>query len=60
MCIRDRAFSLKEFGATVTHKGVKIGGRASAPPKRRGRSVAEALGELDDVRGPANGLSFDD
>ena len=55
------AFSLKEYGATVSHKGVKIGGRASAPPKRRGRSVAEALGELDggDAE-PPEGLSFDD
>ena len=40
------AFGLKEYGATVSHRGVKIGGKASAPPKRRGRSVAEALGEL--------------
>ena len=61
MCIRDR------YGATATHKGAKIGGRASAPPKRRGRSVAEALGELDGdedrgpgARGPAHGLSFED
>ena len=81
MCIRDRekldggpAYSLKEYGATATHKGAKIGGRASAPPKRRGRSVAEALGELEDdegsdgnglgtrdgARGPAEGLTFDD
>ena len=55
------AFGLKEYGATVSHKGVKIGGRASAPPKRRGRSVAEALGELDGDRiEPPDGLSFDD
>ena len=68
------AYSLKEYGATATHKGAKIGGRASAPPKRRGRSVAEALGELEDdegsdgnglgtrdgARGPAEGLTFDD
>nr|WP_288869699.1 ATP-dependent helicase [uncultured Corynebacterium sp.] len=63
------AFSLKDFGATVTHKGAKIGGRASAPPKRRGRSITEALGELDgageangrpDLGGPAEGLTFDD
>ncbi|MHA6601159.1 ATP-dependent helicase [Corynebacterium coyleae] len=63
------AFSLKDFGATVTHKGAKIGGRASAPPKRRGRSITEALGELDgageadgrpDLGGPADGLTFDD
>ena len=63
------AFSLKDFGATVTHKGAKIGGRASAPPKRRGRSITEALGELDgaeeadgrpDLGGPADGLNFDD
>ncbi len=63
------AFSLKDFGATVTHKGAKIGGRASAPPKRRGRSITEALGELDgageadgrpDLGGPADGLTFHD
>lgn len=55
------AFSLKEYGATVSHKGVRIGGKASAPPKRRGRSVAEALGELDagDAE-PPESLSFDD
>jgi len=52
------AFSLKEYGATATHKGAKIGGRASAPPKRRGRSVAEALGELDGNEGA--GPTFDD
>ena len=51
------AFGLKEYGATVSHKGVKIGGKASAPPKRRGRSVAEALEALE---GPSEGLSFDD
>lgn len=65
----DPAFSLKDFGATVTHKGAKIGGRASAPPKRRGRSITEALGELDgaeeadgrpDLGGPADGLTFHD
>ena len=55
------AFELKDYGATVSHKGVKIGGKAAAPPKRRGRSVAEALGELDDDRAePPDGLSFDD
>ena len=55
------AFDLKEYGATVSHKGVKIGGKASAPPKRRGRSVPEALGELDGGRAePPDGLSFDD
>ncbi|MDK8242512.1 ATP-dependent helicase [Corynebacterium coyleae] len=63
------AFSLKDFGATVTHKGAKIGERASAPPKRRGRSITEALGELDgageadgrpDLGGPADGLTFHD
>lgn len=40
------AFSLREYGATVTPKGAKIGGRATAPPKRRGRSVSEALEDL--------------
>ena len=55
------AFSLKEYGATVSHKGVRIGAKASAPPKRRGRSVAEALGQLDGDRiEPPDGLSFDD
>ncbi|OEY25795.1 DEAD/DEAH box helicase [Corynebacterium sp. BCW_4722] len=54
------AFELKEYGATVSHKGVRIGGKASAPPKRRGRSVAEALGELEQEPEPPEGLSFDD
>ncbi|WP_066530344.1 ATP-dependent helicase [Corynebacterium bouchesdurhonense] len=54
------AFGLKEYGATVSHKGVRIGGKASAPPKRRGRSVAEALGELEPEPEPPEGLSFDD
>ncbi len=54
------AFELKEYGATVSHRGVRIGGKASAPPKRRGRSVAEALGELEQEPEPPEGLSFDD
>ncbi|PAT08737.1 ATP-dependent helicase [Corynebacterium hadale] len=54
------AFGLRDYGARVTHKGVKIGAKAAAPPKRRGRSVAEALGEMAEARGPAEGLSFDD
>ena len=54
------AFGLRDYGARVTHKGVKIGAKAAATPKRRGRSVAEALGEMDEARGPAEGLSFDD
>ncbi|WP_291313473.1 ATP-dependent helicase [Corynebacterium sp. UBA2622] len=54
----EAAFSLRDYGASVTHKGAKIGGSAAAPPKRRGRSVAEALGELPgDLPGE---LSFDD
>ncbi|MCG7279495.1 ATP-dependent helicase [Corynebacterium imitans] len=53
----ESAFGLREYGARVTPKGVKIGVKAAAAPKRRGRSVTEALGELD---GPAEGLSFDD
>ncbi|MBL7285435.1 ATP-dependent helicase [Corynebacterium godavarianum] len=54
------AFGLRDYGARVTHKGVKIGAKAVAPPKRRGRSVAEAIGEMEAARGPAEGLSFDD
>ncbi|UIZ92706.1 ATP-dependent helicase [Corynebacterium sp. CNCTC7651] len=60
------AFSLREVGATVTHKGARIGGKVHAAPKRRGRSVAEALeemGELDTRLPAANEeevLSFDD
>ena len=42
----EPAFSLRDFGAAVTHKGAKIGGSTSTPPKRRGRTVAEAMGEL--------------
>ena len=52
----ESAFSLKDYGVTVTHKGVRIGAKVSAPPKRRGRSMSEALEEL----GPPDGLSFDD
>ena len=60
------AFGLREVGATVTHKGARIGGKVHAAPKRRGRSVAEALeemGELDPRLPAANEdevLSFDD
>ncbi|QPK83798.1 ATP-dependent helicase [Corynebacterium qintianiae] len=42
----DAAFSLKNYGAVVTHKGAKIGAGNAAPPKRRGRSVSEAMEEL--------------
>ena len=41
------AFGLREFGATVTHKGVRIGAKATAAPKRRGRSIAEAIEDMD-------------
>ena len=40
------AFGLREYGAAATHKGARIGGRVAAAPKRRGRSVAEAIEEL--------------
>ena len=49
----ESAFCLRDLGVAVTHKGVRIGGRQATPPKRRGRSMAEALGDLDS-------LSFDD
>ena len=49
----EPAFRLRDLGVAVTHKGVRIGGKQAAPPKRRGRSMTEALGDLD-------GLSFDD
>ncbi|WKD58058.1 putative ATP-dependent helicase Lhr [Corynebacterium capitovis DSM 44611] len=42
----ESAYKLREFGATVSPRGVKIGAARGAPPKRRGRSVAEALGEI--------------
>ncbi|MDN8578233.1 ATP-dependent helicase [Corynebacterium sanguinis] len=42
----EPAFSLRDYGAAVTHKGAKIGGSTTAPPKRRGRTVAEAMDEL--------------
>ena len=60
------AFSLREYGATVTPRGARIGGKAHAAPKRRGRSVAEALAEMGEGAGegpgagPGDGLSFDD
>ncbi len=41
------AFCLREFGATVTHKGVRIGTKTTAAPKRHGRSVAEAIEDMD-------------
>lgn len=49
------AFVLKEYGAAGSPKGAKIGGRTVASPKRRGRTVTDAIKsmELDD-------LSFDD
>ena len=49
------AFTLKEYGAAGSPKGAKIGGRTVASPKRRGRTVADAIKsmELDD-------LSFED
>lgn len=49
------AFTLKEYGAAGSPKGAKIGGRTVASPKRRGRTVTDAIKsmELDD-------LSFDD
>ncbi|MGV0423277.1 Lhr family helicase [Corynebacterium sanguinis] len=40
------AFSLRDYGAAVTHKGAKIGGANTQAPKRRGRSLAEAVEEL--------------
>ena len=40
------AFVLKEYGAGGSPKGAKIGGKSTTAPKRRGRSVAEALEEL--------------
>ena len=49
----EAAFKLKNYGAAASPRGAKIGGRTVAAPKRRGRSVAEALEELDS-------LSFDD
>lgn len=42
----ESAFSLRDYGAAVTHKGAKIGGPVSTAPKRRGRTVAEAMDEL--------------
>ena len=43
----DAAFTLKNHGAGASPRGAKIGGRTIAAPKRRGRSVTEALEELD-------------
>ena len=42
----EAAFSLRDYGAAATHKGAKIGGTAVAAPKRRGRTVSEAMEEL--------------
>jgi len=63
------AFVLRDYGATVTHKGARIGGKVHAAPKRRGRSVAEAIEEMEgtartaglvDLDGFDEELSFDD
>ncbi|GAB3080021.1 DEAD/DEAH box helicase [Corynebacterium aquatimens] len=50
------AFMLKEYGAGSSPKGAKIGGRTAAAPKRRGRTVTDAIKsmELDED------LNFDD
>ncbi|MCT1684604.1 DEAD/DEAH box helicase [Corynebacterium appendicis] len=50
----EPAFILKNHGAGASPRGAKIGGKAVSSPKRRGRSVAEALEELDE------NLNFDD
>lgn len=52
------AYVLRDYGATVTHKGARIGATVHSSPKRRGRSVAEAIAEME--AGPAGDLSFDD
>ena len=43
----EAAFKLKNYGAAASPRGAKIGGRTVAAPKRRGRSITEALEELD-------------
>lgn len=50
----EPAFILKNHGAGASPRGAKIGGKAVSSPKRRGRSVAEALEEVDE------NLNFDD
>ncbi|MGV0433322.1 DEAD/DEAH box helicase [Corynebacterium sp. 20_84] len=52
----EPAFALKNHGAGASPRGAKIGGRTAAAPKRRGRTVADAIKsmELDED------LDFDD
>ena len=52
----EPAFILKNHGAGASPRGAKIGGRTVAAPKRRGRTVADAIKsmELDED------LDFDD
>lgn len=42
----EPAYRLRDYGAAVTPRGARIGGTAAAAPKRRGRTVAEAVDEL--------------
>ncbi|WP_257158900.1 DEAD/DEAH box helicase [Corynebacterium cystitidis] len=43
----ESAYILRDYGATVTPRGAKIGGRGgSSTSKKRGRTVAEAIEEL--------------
>lgn len=52
----EPAFALKNHGAGASPRGAKIGGKTVAAPKRRGRTVADAIKsmELDED------LDFDD
>ncbi|WP_394282028.1 ATP-dependent helicase [Corynebacterium sp.] len=44
----ESAYVLREYGAAVTPRGAKIGGRGgSSTSKKRGRTVAEAIEELN-------------
>ena len=43
----EPAFILKNHGAGASPRGAKIGGRTAAAPKRRGRTVADAIKAME-------------
>ena len=52
----DAAFTLKNHGAGASPRGAKIGGKTVATPKRRGRTVADAIKSME----LSEDLDFDD
>ncbi|WP_349236938.1 DEAD/DEAH box helicase [Corynebacterium sp. Marseille-P3884] len=52
----EPAFTLKNHGAGASPRGAKIGGKTVAAPKRRGRTVADAIKSME----LGGDLDFDD